>query len=67
MKFLGALRLLVLGETWTVPLGVLALIVGCAALRTTAPELWRDAGGFILLGGVIAVLTASQGHLRSRS
>ena len=66
MKVLRALRLLVLGETWTVPLGVLALIVGCAGLREILPELWRDAGGFIVLAGVIAVLTASQGHLRSR-
>ena len=53
-----ALRKLVLGETWTLPLGVLATL----AVALTAHELagdagwWRHAGGFVLLACVLAAL-----------
>lgn len=50
------LRLLVLGETWTIPLGVLAVLSAGAALRAVDAGLWRDAGGPVLVAGVIAVL-----------
>lgn len=59
MTALRALRLLLLGETWTLPVGVLAVLAAGAALEATIPRLWHDAGGVLLLGGVIAVLTAS--------
>ena len=59
MRFLGALRLLVLGETWTIPVGVAALLLVGAGARTAIPELWRDAGGLVLVAGVIAVLFIS--------
>ncbi len=54
--FLRSLRELVLGETWTLPIGV-ALVLGAGAvLDEVAPDFFEDAGGFVLLGGVIAVL-----------
>lgn len=59
MSTLRALRLLVLGETWAVPVGVLGLLIGGAVLRMAAPELWRSVGGFLLLVGVIVVLGLS--------
>jgi len=54
--FLRTLRELVLGETWTLPLGVAFLLVAGAVLEDVAADFWEDAGGFVLLGGVIAVL-----------
>jgi hypothetical protein len=56
-----ALRKLVLGETWTLPLGVfltlaLALVLDAVAGSTS---LWRHAGGFLLLACVIVALAAS--------
>jgi hypothetical protein len=59
MSFLRGLRLLLLGETWTLPVGVLAVLLAGTALRASVPGLWRDAGGFVLLAGVIAVLASS--------
>ena len=59
MSFLRALRELVLGETWTLPLGVAALLIAGAVLRDAAPGFWEDAGGFVLLAGVVAVLVAA--------
>jgi hypothetical protein len=56
-----ALRKLVLGETWTLPLGVLATLALALTLHELAGETawWRHAGGFVLLACVLAVLTAS--------
>lgn len=59
MSVLSALRLLVLGETWTLPLGVLAVLATSVVARWVAPEMWHAAGGFVLLGGVIVVLVGS--------
>jgi len=59
MSVLRALRLLILGETWILPFGVLAVLIASVALRAAAPELWRDAGGLWLLGGVLVVLVGS--------
>jgi len=53
---LRTLRKLVLGETWTLPLGVLAVLLAGVALRALDAELWREAGGVALLAGVVAVL-----------
>ena len=61
-----ALRKLVLGETWTLPIGV-ALAVGAAALLRAASDdavWWRDAGGVILMALVLVALGLS---LRSGS
>lgn len=59
MRFLRALRLLVLGETWTLPAGVVALLLAGAAASTAVPQLWRHAGGLVLAAGAIAVLFIS--------
>lgn len=59
MSVLRALRLLVFGETWTLPAGVLTILLAGAALHDAAPDLWQDAGGFVLLAGVVALLALS--------
>ena len=59
MSVLRALRQLLLGETWTLPLGVAAVLLIGVAVRTGAPGLWPDIGGFVLLAGILAVLLTS--------
>ena len=56
-----ALRKLVLGETWTLPLGVLATLALALSLHAVAGDTawWRHAGGFVLLACVLAALAAS--------
>ena len=66
MTALRALRLLVLGETWTVPLGLLAVLLACAGLRHAASGAWHHAGGFLLLAGTIGVLAISVGRAPRR-
>jgi hypothetical protein len=56
MSVLRDLRKLVLGETWILPLGVLVLVGLALLLRDVAPDLWEDFGGFLLAGGVLALL-----------
>ena len=58
MSVLRELRKLVLGETWALPLGVAGLLAAALLLRAVAPDLWEDAGGFLLLGGVLGLLAA---------
>jgi hypothetical protein len=54
-----ALRKLLLGETWQLPVG-LAVAVGVALIaRSLIGGAWRDAGGFVLLAGVLVVLLVS--------
>jgi len=58
------LRKLVLGETWTLPIGV-AVAVGCAGvLRALAGDAtwWRDGGGFVLLALVLLALLVAVGR-----
>jgi hypothetical protein len=59
-----ALRLLVFGETWTLPLGVAAVLLAAAGLRRVAPDVWHDAGGFVMLAGVVAVLAITVARTR---
>jgi len=56
-----ALRKLVLGETWTLPIGVAITLL--AGLLLSGASWWPDAGGFVLLALVLATLLAS---LRTR-
>jgi hypothetical protein len=59
MTALKALRMLILGETWTLPLGV-AVVLGAGALvHHLAPHEWHHTGGFLLLAGVVVVLVAA--------
>jgi hypothetical protein len=56
---IAQLRKLVLGETWTLPLGVaLTLAIGLA-LDAAGPGWWHRAGGFVLLAGALATLVVS--------
>lgn len=66
MNALSQLRKLLLGETWTLPVGV-ALGLGAAALlESAAGDWWKRGGGFVLLGLVAAALTLSlAGAVRS--
>jgi hypothetical protein len=53
-----ALRKLILGETWILPLGI-AVAVGIAALVRAlagAHGWWRDDGGFVLAALLVVVL-----------
>ena len=58
------LRKLVLGETWILPLGVAVAVGGAGVLRALAGEAewWRDAGGFVLLGLILAALLVAVGR-----
>ena len=56
-----ALRKLVLGETWTLPLVVLATLALALTLHEVAGEeaWWRHAGGFVLLACVLVTLAVA--------
>jgi hypothetical protein len=57
----SALRKLVLGETWTLPLGVAFVLVAGLVLDAAFGDdaWWRHAGGFLLLAGVLVALSVS--------
>jgi hypothetical protein len=57
----NALRKLVLGETWTLPLGVAVVLALGLVFRYGFGDArwWRHAGGFVLLVGVVVALSAS--------
>ena len=59
MSALRGLRLLLLGETWVVPIGVISVLGAATAFRSLAPRLWEAAGGLFLVMGVAVVLVAS--------
>ena len=59
MSTLRAIKKLVLGETWVLPVGIAAVLVAGAVLKAAAPDAWKEAGGAILAAGVLAVLLAS--------
>lgn len=65
MSVLRALRQLLLGETWTLPLGVAAVLLIGVAVRAGAPDLWPDIGGFVLLAGILVALLTSMREGRS--
>lgn len=61
MTLLRALRVLVLGETWVLPIGVPVTLGSAAVLHAAAPALWQQLGGLFLTLAVIAVLTVAVG------
>lgn len=62
---LSSLRHLILGETWTIPLGVGASLALAVLVRAALSEhAWHSAGGFVLVALVAAALAVS---LRTRS
>ncbi len=54
-----ALRKLVLGETWSLPLGVLVLLLAALGLHSAVPGWWDGAGGWVLLVAALVVLSAA--------
>jgi hypothetical protein len=63
-----ALRKLVLGETWTLPLGVFLTLAVALVLDAVAGDtpFWRHAGGFLVLACVLTVLAVSLAPARRR-
>ena len=60
IALLRSLRSLILGETWTIPLGVLATVVIAIFLRSALPDqLWDEGGGFALAAFVAGTLAIS--------
>ena len=60
IALLRSLRSLILGETWTIPLGVGVAVVVAALLRSAFPEhLWHEIGGFVLAGMIAATLVGA--------
>jgi hypothetical protein len=64
---MNALRKLILGETWFLPLGIAVVVLLAAfVVKPLLGDAWEDAGGFVLLAGVIAVLLLSVAHSSPR-
>ena len=64
MSLLRTVRKLILGETWTLPIGIATVVLVVAlVLRPLLDDgAWRHAGGFVLLAGVGGVLLLSVAH-----
>jgi hypothetical protein len=57
---MSALRKLILGETWILPLGITAVVLVVAlVIKPLMGDAWETAGGFVLLAGVCGVLLLS--------
>lgn len=59
MTILRTLKKLVLGETWLLPLGVVAVVALSLLLQSALGEGWDHLGGFVVLTGVAFVLVLS--------
>ena len=61
-----ALRKLVLGETWTLPIGIAIAVAVAFVLRELAgsADWWQDDGGFVLLALLGAAFVAALGLRR---
>jgi len=58
--FLRSLRSLLLGETWTIPIGVGVSLLLAAVLHSVLPAaLWHEGGGFVLAALVATTLTVA--------
>jgi hypothetical protein len=63
---LASLRSLILGETWTIPLGVAFTLAAGLVLRATLPaHVWTREGGFIMAALLAVTLVASWRWSRS--
>jgi hypothetical protein len=61
-----ALRKLVLGETWTLPIGIAVAVGTAAGVRAVAGSdgWWASAGGFVLLALLVGAFAAALGSRR---
>jgi ABC-type phosphate/phosphonate transport system permease subunit len=60
IALLRSLRSLILGETWTIPLGVAAAVgIGAVASSAFADHAWDELGGFLLAAMIAITLVAS--------
>ena len=61
MKGLQALRTLVLGETWALPVGVAGTMVVAGILESISGSggWWKTGGGLVLMAGLFIALLAS--------
>jgi hypothetical protein len=59
MTVARTLKKLLFGETWIMPLGLIAVLAGTVLARHVLGEEWSHVGGFVLLTGVTAVLILS--------
>jgi hypothetical protein len=59
MTTLRAIKKLILGETWILPLGVALTVAAGGLLRAAVVTDWSSLGGFLLLGAVLVTLVAS--------
>ena len=60
MAVLRSLRSLILGETWTIPIGVAAAVLIATLLRSAiSDQLWDELGGFALAAMVATTLVVS--------
>jgi hypothetical protein len=65
MALLRSLRSSILGETWTIPVGVLAAVAIAVLLRSALPDqLWDEGGGFVLAAVVALTLAVSLANRR---
>jgi hypothetical protein len=58
---LRTLRKLVLGETWSLPIGIAVAVAAAGAVRAAAGVggWWKDAGGFLLLALLVLAFVAA--------
>jgi hypothetical protein len=66
VKSVRRLRRKLLGETWTIPLGVSCAVAVGATARALLPHAWLSVGGFALAAVLIATLIASLATDQSR-
>jgi hypothetical protein len=61
-----ALRKLILGETWALPIGIFVAVGAAVVLREVAgsADWWEDSGGFVLLALLAAAFLAGLGFRR---
>jgi hypothetical protein len=65
IALLRSLRSLILGETWTIPLGVATTLLVAELLRAALSDhQWHELGGFAVAGLVAATLVVSLASSR---
>ena len=66
MTLLRTLKKLLVGETWLLPVGLLAAFTIALVARSALDRHWAHIGGFILLAGVGTVLLVTVARTSQR-